>query len=591
MGSSAWPAILQGGAAPVRLSTAGVSASFFETLGVTPLLGRTLLPEDDLPHASAVAVLSYASWSKSFGADPSVVGARVRLDTTRTIVGVMPREFDFPRSTSFWFPVVPLLSGISRPGFDGLASVGVLFVIARLQPGVNAGAAARDLDRLAKETSGVRAPQRFGSAVVATPFLDYVFGPVRQGLWALWSGVGVLLLIACANVSGLMLTRASTRARDHAIRVALGATPMKIARLWLSEATVLAAASGLLGLACAWWMTKVLVALAPADMPRLANITVSPGIAVFVIALVFVTAALCGAVPARHAGREDPVEGLNESAYTSAGPRRQRARSMLLAVQMALAVVLLIAAGLVVRSFTMLRALDLGFVPADVVTMFVGPESNEGMRRLLERLEAVPRVEAAGAVYLRPLELGPIGQETRARLEGQTDMSARSNPAMNFQVATPGYFRAMRMRLVRGRFFSDWDRASTTPVAILSEIAARQLWPGGDAVGRRVLLQEEKEWRTIIGVVRDVHYRGLGDVRPDVYEPASQSSSTPNYLTIRTSGNPLSIVAAVKSRSIAPIRRLSSTALRRWTRSCLEPWHRGGLPPGCWQRWRPWRSC
>jgi predicted permease len=575
MGSSSWPAILQRGAAPVRVSTAGVSASFFETLGVAPLLGRTLLPEDDRPHASPVAVLSYAGWVKYFGADPAIVGTRVQLDTTRAIVGVMPREFDFPRSTSFWFPVVPLLSGISRPDFDALTSVGVLFVIAWLQPGVTAGTAAQELDRIASVTPSVRGPERFGSVAVATPFLDYVFGPVRQGLWALWSGVGVLLLIACANVSGLMLTRASMRAREDTIRLALGATRLQVARLWLSEASVLATASGVLGLACAWWMTRTLVALAPADTPRLANITVSPGIAVFAMALVFVAALLCGIVPARHAGMGDPFEGPNESAYSSAGPRQHRARSLLLAVQMALAVVLLIATGLVVRSFTALRALDLGFVPADVVTMFVGPESTEGMRRLLEGLEAVPRVEAAGAVYLRPLELGPIGQETAVRLEGQTDMTARSNPALNFQVATPGYFPAIRMRLLRGRFFSDADRAATVPVAIVSETAARRLWPGAEALGKRMRLHDEKEWRTVVGVVGDVHYRGLGDVRPDVYEPASQSTSTPNYLAIRTSGDPLSMMAAVKAEvhrvdpaavvdSVATLDAIVSRAVAPW---------------------------
>ena len=176
---------------------------------------------------------------------------------------------------------------------------------------------------------------------------------------------------------------------------------------------------------------------------------------------------------------------------------------------------------------------------------------------MLGRIETLRDVEAAGAVYLRPLELGPVGQETSAQLEGQTEAAARANPTLNFQVTTPNYFRAMRIRLLRGRPFSDLDRGSTAPVAIVSEATARRLWPGEDAVGKRILLNEQRQWRTIVGVVADVHYRGLGDVRLDVYEPAAQSSSTPNYIVIRTSRDPLSIVSAVQ----AEIRRFDRGAV------------------------------
>lgn len=575
IGSSAWPTILQGRGPSTRLASCGVSASFFNTMGVVSFLGRTLRPEDDLPNAPAVAVLSYASWVNYFGADPHVIGSTARFDTTRTIVGIMPAEFDFPRGTSFWFPVVPLLAGVSRPDFNALESVGVLFVVGRLQPGVTTAQAAGELDRLAHAKSTQAAPRRFGTAVVVTPFLDYLFGPVRQGLWALWAAATLLLLIACANVSGLMLTRAAIRSREHAIRAALGAGRLAIGRLWLVEATILAVSGGIVGVAIARWLTKIVIALAPGDVPRLGDVTIDPHVALFTAAGVLVAACLCGVGPVRQAWSENVAETLNDAAYGSPGKKALSARSFLVAAQIAVSVVLLVASGLVLRSFLAMRQVDVGFDPDHVVTMFVGPESNGWMRDLLHRVERLAGVEAAGAVYLRPLELGPIGQETTARLWGQTDTSAGANPTLNFQVATPGYFRAVQMRLARGRFFSDWDREDTDPVAIVGETTARRLWPDRDPLGQRILLRDQTRWRTVVGVVADVHYRGVGDPRLDVYEPAMQSSSTASYVAIRVRRDPVAVIAAVRDE----VRRRdpavvvdSITTLDAVVSRALAPW-------------------
>jgi putative ABC transport system permease protein len=240
MGSSAWPAILQDRGAPVRLSTAGVSASFFDTLGAHPLIGRTLRREDDRPNAPAVAVLSHASWVKYFGSDSHVLGSIVHVDRARTIVGIMPPEFDFPRGTNLWFPVVPILAANSRPDFDALSSVGVLFAIGRLKPGVTPAAAAVELDGLAQTAHTTSGAGRFGSTLVVTPFLEYVLGPVRQGLWVLSLAGALLLLVACANASGLTLTRALARSREDAVRLAIGASSLDVARPWLAEAALLA---------------------------------------------------------------------------------------------------------------------------------------------------------------------------------------------------------------------------------------------------------------------------------------------------------------------------------------------------------------
>jgi len=549
IGSSAWPAILQSRGPSARLASCGVSASFFDTMGATPHMGRTLRVEDDIPNAAPVAVLSHASWVEHFGADPHVIGSVARLDTTRTIVGVMPAGFDFPRGTSYWFPVAPLLSTQSRRDFDALEAIGVLFVIGRLQPGVTAGQAAGELDRLQRAEHGQVAPRRFGTSVVVSPFLDYLFGPVRQGLWALWTAVTLLLLIACANVSGLMLTRATLRSREHAIRAALGARPMALGRLWLIESAILAVAGGLVGLALARWITTAIVALAPGDVPRLADVAIDPFVALFTALAVLVVTCLCGAGPARLAASGRIAEALNEAAYSTAGTRSLAAQSSLVVVQIAASVVLLVGSGLVVRSFVAMRQLDLGFAATNVVTMFVGPQSNAWMRDFLRSVEALPEVEAAGAVYLRPLELGPIGQETSARLWGQTEVSAGANATLNFQVATPGFFPAIRTPLLHGRFFTDRDREGAVPVAIVGESTARRLWPGRDPNGQRLLLRDQTAWRTVVGVVADVHYRGVGDPRLDVYEPAQQSTSTASYVTIRVRRNPVAVIAAVRDEA------------------------------------------
>ena len=225
IGSSTWPAILDGRGESVRLASAGVSASFFDTLGVVPALGRGFRPEDDAPNAERVVILSHATWVTRFGADPGVIGTTIQLDERHTIVGVMPEGFDFPHRTDVWLPVVPILANAGDGRVQSpLESVGVLFVIGRLRDGVTPRMAAEELNRLAGQLQRTGGAHRFGTDVVVTPFLDYLIGPVRHALWALFAAVGVLLLIGCANVSGLMLTRVSVRRREHAIRLALGAT-------------------------------------------------------------------------------------------------------------------------------------------------------------------------------------------------------------------------------------------------------------------------------------------------------------------------------------------------------------------------------
>ncbi len=559
VGSSTWPGVLERGEA-ARVATAGVSASFFETLGAPPALGRAFTPDDDLPNAAPVTILSHSIWTTRFGADPSVVGSRIEMDGVRTVVGVMPQGFDYPRGTDFWIPVVPVLTGPAGDRAANLRDVGVLFVIGRLRSGVTAETARQELDQLRALQQEAGIPH-FGSEVVLTPWLDHVFGPVRQALWALLAAVIVLLVIGCANVSGLMLTRVSLRRREQAVRVALGATRMQVGRQWLVETLVVATAGGAAGLAVSHWIARAIVVLAPQDIPRIADVAIDGPVALFSCAIVAVAALLCGAAPVRQAGAFNLVDALNDAARGTPGTHVWRSRSLLLVVQISLTVLLLVAGGLIVRSFVNLQRIDLGFVSTDVVMLNVTPRHapagvNRWIAEFLSRIEALPDVDAAGAVYLRPLALGPIGQEAGLILEGQPVVleTTRRNPTLNYEIASASYFHAMRIPLLEGRLFTDRDTADAPPVALVSASTARTLWPGRSAIGQRFMLTHdgappERAWRTVVGVVSDVRYRGIDDVRLDVYDASLQARMEARDVVVRGRGDARRLLSAVQAEA------------------------------------------
>jgi predicted permease len=567
VGSSTWPGVLERGE-PARVATAGVSASFFETLGAAPMLGRTFTPDDDLANAAPVTILSHSIWTRRFGADPSVVGSRIEMDGVRTVVGVMPRGFDYPRGADFWIPVVPVLAGPAGDRVGTLRDVGVLFVVGRLRSGVTAKMAREELDQLNVQQQKQGLPH-FGSHVVVTPFLDHLLGPVRQALWALFAAVVVLLIIGCANVSGLMLTRVSLRRREQAVCLALGATRMQVGRRWFLEAVILSTTGGILGFAASYWIARAIVVLAPPDTPRLADVTISVPVALFSCAIAGAAAVLCGAAPMRQAGAFDFMNALNDAARGTPGTQVRHVRSLLLVIQISLTVLLLVAGGLVVRSFVNLQRINLGFVPADVIMLNVTPPNapagvNQWIAEFLKRIEALPGVDSAGAVYLRPLALGSIGQETGVILNGQPVVleTTRQNPTLNFESATPGYFHAMRITLLEGRLFTDRDTADAPPVALVSVSAARRLWPGRSAIGQRFMLTHDKApperaWRTVVGVVGDVRYRGIDDVRLDVYDAALQVQSEARDVVVRGTGDARRLLSAVQAEA----RRLDQNVL------------------------------
>ncbi len=541
VGSSAWTDVLEGdgGGEPIKVASTGVSGTFFELLGAVPRLGRVIAPDDDRPTSARVVVLSHGLWSARFGADPNIIRRNVRFDDQpHEVIGVMPASFDYPRGTQAWKAVAPILGAVPvRPGVTPpMRSVGVLFMIGRLNPGVTAAAA-----REAWTSANAQVRSNFVGPkydIAATLFLDHHVGPARQAMWVLLGALGVLLLIACANVSGLMLTRVSLRTHDDAIRLAMGGTRAAVGRLWAAEAVWLTAIGGGLGLLACQWLIQVIIALAPDGIPRLDEVAVDLPVALFSVVVMAMTTLLCGAASIRHASVVDLVETLNDGSRTVAGGRSYRTRSSLLVVQIGLAVVLLIAAGLVVQSFNALQRLDLGFRREAVLRMKVEPRStslpvNTWIGELLTRVRQLPQIDTAGAVYLTPMELGSIGQGTWAIAEGQPDTSeqANRNPMVNYLSATPEYFAAMRIPLLRGRMFSEEDRATSPRVALISERTAAALFPGQDPVGKRLKAASFDAdrtvggtWRTVVGVVGNVRYKGLHEVPLDMYDPPSQTS-------------------------------------------------------------------
>ena len=541
IGSSPWTLILDGEGEPVKLPSIGVSGNFFDLIGAASELGRTIQPEDDRPSSTPVVVISHDLWANQFGSDPAIIGRKLRLDDQLTeVIGVMPAAFNYPRGTALWQAIAPVLGGV--PGdsnsTNAMRNIGVLFMIGRLLPGVTPEQAQDAWTRANAAMQAAKTGPKY--EIAATPFLDYQIGPARQAMWVLLGAVGVLLVIACANVSGLMLTRVSLRSHDDAIRTAIGGSRAAIARLWAMEAVWLTLIGGALGLLACQWLIGAIIALAPEGIPRLDEVAIALPVAAFSIAIMALATFLCGIVPVRQASLIKVTDALNDGTRAIAGGRSNRTRSMLLIAQIGLAVVLLVAAGLVVRSFDALRSLDFGFDHDAVLRIKIEPRdesrpTNTWMTELIPEISRLPQVESAGGVYLTPMELGTIGQGTWAIGEGQpeTPEQASRNPIVNYQAATAGYFTTMRIPLISGRLFTDADRENAPRVAIISESTAAALFPGQDPVGKRIKAasfnanQRNRDgvWRTIVGVVGNVRDKGMHEIPLNMYDPPAQSTT------------------------------------------------------------------
>jgi putative ABC transport system permease protein len=585
---------LTGGAEPERVITAFVSPNIFATLGVGAVVGRAFAPSDRAVDIGDRVVLGYGLWQRRFGGSADVVGQQVIVNgVQRTVMGVMPAGFELPldfgeeRPSELW---VPLDLGSSDWAEWGNHS---LIGVARLARGVTpemATATMRRLeDRWIREVVGGGWSDRDVVRRAAIPVPDLVLGDVRTALWMLLGAVGVILLIACANVANLILARSDERQREIAIRSAIGASRWRVVQQLLTESVLLSTLGGVVGLALAYLGIRLLVALSPPGIPRLDEAGIDYGILLFTMILALATGVLFGVAPALSLSRPDLGRALKEGGRTgTVGRASQRFRDSLAVLQMGLSVVLLIGALLLVRSFIELRRIDPGFDPEGALTMRVAlpvatyPENDDVIRivtLLRQRLAELPGVSAAGATRLLPLT-GTIG-DWSITLEGREKLPGE-NPNGDWQVVTPGYFESMGMRLVRGRPFTETDDADSPIVAVINETMARRYWPDEEPIGKRFHLgSSARPWITIVGVSEQVRQNAITEEpRAEMYVPHAQWSAAgaglPRGMTfiLRTAGDPLAVLGPARAvvRSLDPELPIAEVrTLRQVTADALAP--------------------
>ena len=548
---------LTGAGEPQRVRGALVTEGFLPMLGVRPMLGRGLRDDEHEPGRHEVAVIGHGLWARAFGGQAAAVGGTLSLNGTRyTIVGVMPPGFAYPRDAEFWLPLAPT-PGL-RPILESRGSYW-LNVLGRLRAGTSLRAAGAELEATLRQLDGEFPGVYDGQDVLLEPLLDSIAGHLRTPLFVLQGAVLFLLLIACANVANLLFARATARQREMAIRAALGARRGRLVQQLVTESLVLAALGTAGGLVLAAWGIDLLQALGPVDLPRLHEVRLDATVLAFTALLMLGAAVVFGLAPALQLARPDLVTPLKESARTAAG-QTGPARTLLVGSQIALALVLLVGAGLLIRSFSRVMTVDPGFDPAGVLTVELAlpsqryPEAahRSGFyRRLLERLAAHAGVESAGAI--RDVLLSPLPNSAPIAIEGRADLSeADRNLPIAFDPVTPDFFRALRIPIVRGRGFTHTDDDAAPPVAIVNESLVRRFFPGDDPIGRRVTFGNPDggnvRWLTIVGVAADARRSGL-DVgpRPELYAPHAQAPAADMTLTVRTAGDPMMLAGSVRA--------------------------------------------
>ena len=487
-----------------RLPGARADAAFFDVLGVHPTLGRAFTPEENVAGSDRVVILSDRLWHARFNADRSVLGTTITLDgIPRTVIGIMPRGFTFPAGSQLWTPLALRLD----PGNSFMFPV-----VGRLRAGATPAQAKSELETIARAMP--QDPRAAGQtpAAAVIPLKETVTGKVRTSLLVFGGAVLFVLLIACANVANLQLIRTATRRHEMAVRVALGANRGRIARQLLTESVLIALLGGAAGILVAFVGVPALLALAPAGrIPRIDEVDVNGWVLGFTLAVSLVTGVLFGVVPAQSGARREPSEALGQGTRLVGGPHR-RLRAALVAAEIALALVLLTGAGLMIKSFILMRSLDTGYDARRVVTMAVDLPSiaySNATRiqafhsALLERLARIPGVDAVGAVSYRPM--GDMGIMGDFQVEGPSPLP--HGYSVDKPTVSPGYFKALGIRVLAGRDFTAADRAGAPGVVVISESVARRVWPGQEAVGKRISMLDRpgpNDWLTVIGVVADV---------------------------------------------------------------------------------------
>jgi len=558
---------------PERVEGMLVNSDFFRTLGVQPLLGRAFNNDDD-----GDAIISYGLWQRQFGGDPNLIGEDVNLmdvgSGDRTLIGVLAPEFDFPQRTEAWLRY-DLVRG--RGGNHYLRAV------ARLKLGVTPRQAQAELNAIARVLAQQSPATNTGWEVSAVPFREYLFGSTRIALPLLLGAVGCVLLIACANIANLQLTRASARQKEIAVRLALGAGRRRIIRQLLTESLLLAFLGAASGLLLALWGIHALRAVGPSSIPRLSEVNINAQALWFALSLSILTGVLFGLAPAWQSSNPDLRHALKDGGLqATASPRGRRFRQLLIVSQMAMALVLLIGAGLLIKSFWRVRQIDLGFEPDHVLTAGVSlslgdypiPELTKRggsfFQQAIIRVGSLPGVASVGVISHLPL--GGRGVNMVFEIQGQSRLAAKTDPVADWRIISPSYFNVLRIPLRTGRAMTERDTENTPPVIIINETFAQRYFPGRSPLGERLKVGGFDG--EIVGVVGDVRHRGLeADPLPEIYTSYLQKTQFPvmNFV-IRATSDPASIAASVRRElqaidprqpvyNVEPMKRLFSASI------------------------------
>jgi putative ABC transport system permease protein len=526
-------------AVPYRIGV--VTGELFPTLGVVPLLGRVLTADDDRVGAAPVTVISEGLWQRRFARDSAVLGKPFAITNgSFTIVGVAPGDFDLPRGSEAWVTFAAINPTLLEEG-----ATGTLDLVGRLRPGRTPEEARRELDRLMSEVERSQWSADAGLAMTVRPLADVVVGQVRPAILVLGAAALLVFLVAVLNLGNLLVVSGMERRREFAIRRAIGATRASLARQLLVETTLMVVLGGAVGTGLAMVAWRVLPAVAPADLPRIQGLSANMSVLLLALGLGFLATIIVSALPALSLGEADLRLPRGADWSVSSRTSRAFAWSGAIALQVALAVVTLVASLLLVRTLYHLEHLEPGFkaddlVLAQIALLSTDPKLAERgdqlVAQLVDRVDAVPGVWSVTTALTRPLS-GTGGWDYGFIVEGQTNTETAANPILNYEAVMPNYFETLRLPILRGRGFEAGDRAGSPLVVIVSQSMARRVWPGQDPLGKRIRWagdEDAGQWRTVVGVVADTRYRDFLDPRASVYVPAKQQPWRPGYLLLRT---------------------------------------------------------
>jgi putative ABC transport system permease protein len=539
---------------PEQIRGMKVTDGFFAMLGAQPQVGRDFLPEEDQPGRDNVVILSHGLWQRRFGGDPKILNQTLTLSgQSYIVIGVMPATFRFGGSDlELWTPMAFTPQQAQNHGGHWLGAIG------RLKPGATEDQARAEMIAIAGRLAAQYPDANTGWSVKLMPLLEYTVRSLKPALIVLLCAVAFVLLIACANVANLLLARAAGRQKEIAIRTAIGAGRARIVRQLLTESALLALLGGAAGLLLAKWGMDLLLKLAPQGLPRISNVSLDGRALAFTAVVTLLTGVIFGIVPALQSSRPNLNETMNDTGRGSTeGKRRQLVRGALVVLEVASALVLLVGAGLLIKSFWRLQQVDPGFNPNNALTMSVSlprakyPEDAQRVaffRQLLEKVGALPGVQAAGATNPLPM----AGDTVYAFVvQGRAPLPPGAGQSTNFYAVSADYFKAMGIRLLRGRLLTERDAKDSPHVAVINETMAKKIFPDEDPIGKRITFDggdNNSDWHEIVGIVGDVKQYGLDQATPlQTYESYTQQTSPSMTLIARTAGDPASLTAAIRN--------------------------------------------